>query len=90
MKRAMVKEHEAERKTFRKSLQSEDKKGKLFRVVRQMLGRNKNVVGGGCVQNKNSKALFVKLGIRVMERTFSETTTVFLLIFFGIFFNTFL
>ena len=33
----------------------EDAKGKVFRVVKQMVRRNKDVVGGGCIKDKQGK-----------------------------------
>ena len=49
-KRAIFKAKNDERK-FCEDLKREDEKGNLFRVVKQMVNRNRDVVGARCVES---------------------------------------
>jgi len=50
-KRIVWRAKEDERKKMGEMLDKEDGKGKLFRAVKQMVGKNKEVVGGGCLKD---------------------------------------
>ena len=54
-KRAVYKAQEEERKKFGEMLDEEDGKGTVFRVAKQMVRSNRDVVGGGCVKDVNGK-----------------------------------
>jgi hypothetical protein len=40
----------AEHKVFGEMLGSEEKKGTVHRVVKQIIGKNRDVVGAGCIK----------------------------------------
>ena len=44
---------EVERNRFGDKLVEEDRNGNLFRMAKQMVVRNRDVVGGGCVKDSN-------------------------------------
>jgi len=50
-KRVIAKTKEVERQKLGEMLEKEDAKGNLFRVAKQMVKRNRDVVGGGCVKD---------------------------------------
>jgi hypothetical protein len=54
-KRAVYKAQEEERKKFGEMLDEEDGKGNIFRVAKQIVRSNKDVVGSGCVKDGNGK-----------------------------------
>ena len=43
------------RKRFSEDLEREDEKGSLFRVAKQLVNRNRDVVGANCVKNSDGK-----------------------------------
>ena len=47
-KRGIVKAQRAEQVKFGEKLDEEDRKGTVFRVAKQIVGKNRDVVGGGC------------------------------------------
>ena len=54
-KRAVYIAQEEARKDFGEMLDNEDRKGTVFRVAKQIVRSNKDVVGGGCVKNSNGR-----------------------------------
>src|SRR5664279_2367073 len=54
-KKAVYKAQEEARKEFGEMLENEDKKGTVFRVAKQIVRSNRDVVGGGCVKDENGK-----------------------------------
>ena len=42
---------------FGEDLDGEDRKGGVFRVAKQIVGRNRDVVGGGCVKDVSGKVV---------------------------------
>jgi Reverse transcriptase (RNA-dependent DNA polymerase)/Endonuclease/Exonuclease/phosphatase family len=54
-KQAVSKAQEEERKRFGDELDDENRKGTVFRVARQMVRKNRDVVGGGCVRDTNGR-----------------------------------
>ena len=53
-KRGIFKAKSDERKKFYEDLE-EDEKGNVFRVAKQMVRRNRDVVGAGCVKGSDGK-----------------------------------
>ena len=56
-KSAIYRAKEAERRKFGERLEEEDKKGNVFRVAKQLVRKNKIVVGGGCVKGVNGETV---------------------------------
>jgi hypothetical protein len=54
-RREVSKAQEIERKKFGEMLDEEDKKGTVFRVAKQIVRKNGDVVGGGCVKDTDGK-----------------------------------
>jgi hypothetical protein len=54
-RRIIAAAQECRRKQFAEDLVTAHGKGKLFRVVKQMVRKNADVVGGGCVRDKGGK-----------------------------------
>ena len=54
-KRAIFKAKSDERKKFCEDLEREDEKGNMFRVAKQMMSRNRDVVGASCVKGSDGK-----------------------------------
>ena len=50
-KRGIVKAQAVEQEKFGESLDEEDRKGAVFRVAKQIAGKNRDVVGGGCMRD---------------------------------------
>ena len=55
---------EVERKKMGESLESEEGKGRLFRAVKQMVAKNKVVVGGECLKDEDGKIVVESVKIR--------------------------
>ena len=55
VKRAVHQAQVDEQKSFGDMLDSENEKGTVFRVAKQMVGRNRDVVGTGCVRDGKGK-----------------------------------
>ena len=54
-KRAIFMVKNDEKKRFFEDLEREDEKGNLFRVAKQMVNRNRDVVGANCLKNSDGK-----------------------------------
>ena len=54
-KRAIFKAKSDERKKFCEDLEREDEKGNLFRVAKQMVRRNRDIVGASCMKGSDGK-----------------------------------
>ena len=54
-KREVSKAQEIERKKFDEMLDEEDRKRTVFRVAKQIVKKNADVVGGGCVKDIGGK-----------------------------------
>src|SRR5260221_4626615 len=54
-KRVIFKAQEAERKKFGDLLDDEEEKGRVFRVAKQMLRKNSDVLCEGCVKDKDGQ-----------------------------------
>ena len=54
-KKAIFKAKNDERKKFCEDLEREDEKGNLFRVAKQLVKRNIDVVGANCVKDSDGK-----------------------------------
>ena len=63
-KRAVYIAQADEQKVFGEMLDSEDKKGVVFRVVKQMVGKNRDVVGAGGVKGTDGKILTGEAEVR--------------------------
>ena len=50
-KRGIVKAQAVEQEKFGERLDAEDRKGTVFRVAKQIAGKNRDVVGGGCMRD---------------------------------------
>ena len=57
-KREVFKAQEVERKKFGEQLDRKDGKGTVFRVAKQIVKKNQDVVGGGCVKDTEGKIVF--------------------------------
>jgi hypothetical protein len=69
---AVSRAKEAERQKLGESLDTEDGKGNLFRVVKQMVRKNKDVVGGGCVKDIEGKIVVEEEKIKEVWRNYFE------------------
>ena len=56
-KREVSRAQELARMKFGEDLDGEDRKGGVFRVAKQIVGRNRDVVGGGRVKDVSSKVI---------------------------------
>ena len=56
-RRVIFKAQEAERKRFGEELDNENEKGNVFRVAKQIVNRNKDVVGAGCVKDTDGNVV---------------------------------
>ena len=54
-KRAIFKEKDAERKKFCEDLEGEDRKGNVFRLAKQLVSKNRDVVSVSCVKDDDGK-----------------------------------
>ena len=54
-KLAIFKAKNAERLKFCEELKDEDQKGNVFRVAKQLVRKNRDVVGAGCVRDNSGK-----------------------------------
>src|SRR5260221_512039 len=71
-KRVIFKAQEAERKKFGDLLDDEDEKGHVFRVAKQMVRKNRDVVGGGCVKDRDGKIVVEEEKIKEVWRDYFE------------------
>jgi hypothetical protein len=56
-KKVVYKAQEEERRKFSDQLDVEDRKGTVFRVAQQIVRKNRDVVGGGCVKDLDGKII---------------------------------
>ena len=63
---------EAARRKLGDSLESADGKGELFRVAKQIVRKNKEVVGGGCVKDRKGKLVVDEEKIKETWRQYFE------------------
>ena len=54
-RKGIAKAQEAEQRKFGEKLDEEDSKGTLFRVAKQIVRKNREVVGGGCVKDTDGR-----------------------------------
>ena len=64
-KRVISKAQEVERRKFGVKLEEENEKGTIFRVAKQIVRNNRDVVGGGCVKDADGRIVVDE--DRVME-----------------------
>jgi hypothetical protein len=60
------------RQEFTENLRSAEDKGKLFRVVKQMVRKNRDIVGGTCIRNKEQKILTDETEINEVWKEYFE------------------
>ena len=60
------------RHEFSENLRSAEAKGKLFRVVKQMVRRNRDVVGSACIRNMEQKVLTDENQIKEVWKEYYE------------------
>jgi hypothetical protein len=70
--KVIAKAKEAERKKLGEALDRQDEKGKVFRVAKQMVKRNKDVVGGGCVKDRMGKIVVDEVEIKEVWRCYFD------------------
>jgi hypothetical protein len=61
-----------EQKLFGKMLDSEEKKGMVHRVVKQIVLKNRDVVGAGCIKVSDGKVLMNEVEVKEMWRAYIE------------------
>ena len=71
-KRGIVKAWEAEQEKFGESLDEADRKGAVFRVAKQIVGKNRDVVGGGCMRDMHGGIIVEEYRILEAWRTHYE------------------
>src|SRR5271156_2730700 len=75
-KKAVNKAQEDERMRLVEKLEEADGKGNVFRVVKQMVARNRDVVGDGCIKDENGKVVVDQDGLKdVWRRHFEKLFT---------------
>ena len=62
----------AKRREFSENLQAAEAKGKLFRVVKQMVRKNRDVVGSACIKNREQKILTEENEIKEVWKDYFE------------------
>ena len=62
-KRAIFKAKNDERKRFCENLERENDKGNLFRVAKQLVNRNNDVVGANCMKDSDGKIVMEDGGL---------------------------
>jgi len=65
-RREIAKAKEVERRKFGEMLDEADEKGTIFRVAKQIVRNNRDVVGGGCIKDTNGKVVVDEQ--KVLER----------------------
>jgi len=71
-KRVIWRVKEAERKKMREALDKKESEGKLFRAVKQMERKNRDVVGGGCLKDGTGRTVTDVETIKEMWRSHFE------------------
>src|SRR2546426_9830214 len=56
-KKVIGKAKERERRKLGETLEQEESKGRLFKIVKQMVKKNAVVCGGGCLKDRNGKVV---------------------------------
>jgi hypothetical protein len=70
--RVIAKAQSDERQKFGEMLESEDGKGNLFKVAKQMVKENKDVVGVGCVKDNDGKIVVEETEVKEVWRKYFE------------------
>jgi hypothetical protein len=68
----IAKAQETGRKDFVNMLDKAEEKGQIFRVAKQIVNKNKDVVGGGCVKDKDGKLITEEDKIKVVWKEYFE------------------
>lgn len=71
-RRVIAANQATKRQEFSENLRSADAKGKLFRVVKQMVRKNKDVAGGSCIRNKEQKVITEENEIKEVWKEYFE------------------
>src|SRR5271168_887142 len=71
-KKAVNKAQEAERMRLVEKLEEADGKGNVFRVVKQMVAKNRDVVGDGCIKDEDEKVVVDPDGLKGVWRRHFE------------------
>jgi hypothetical protein len=71
-KKAVNKAQEAERMRLVEKLEEADGKGNVFRVVKQMVAKNRDVVGDGCIKDEDGKVVVDPDGLKDVWRRHFE------------------
>ena len=58
----------AESKSFGEMLDEANGKGNVFRIAKQIIRKNEDVVGGGCVRDSGGKIVVDDIGVREVWR----------------------
>ena len=66
--KAVNKAQEDERMRLVEMLEEADGKGNVFRVVTQMVARNRDVVGDGCIKDEDGKVVVDQDGLKDVWR----------------------
>ena len=72
-KRIVAAAQATKRQEFSENLRSAEGKGKLFRVVKQMVRKNRDVVGSACIKNKEGKVLTEENQIKDVWKDYFES-----------------
>ena len=70
--RGISKAQEVERRKFGEMLDEENEKGTVFRVAKQIVRNNRDVVGGGCVRRADGKIVVEEDEVLEVWRTYYE------------------
>jgi hypothetical protein len=71
-KQVVYKAQDAERKQLVEKLDEEEGRGNLFRVARQMIRRNKDIVGDGCIKDCDGNVVVEQESIKEVWRKYFE------------------
>ena len=71
-RRGISKAQEVERRKFGEMLDEENEKGTVFRVAKQIVRNNRDVVGGGCVRRADGKIVVEEDEVLEVWRTYYE------------------
>ena len=71
-KRAVYIAQSEEQKVFGEMLDSEEKKGTVHRVVKQIIGKNRDVVGAGCVKGSDGEILTDEVEVKERWKGYFE------------------
>jgi hypothetical protein len=62
--RVISRAQEVERNKFGESLEEADGKGNVFRIAKQIVSKNRDVVAGGCVKDQEGKIVVEDIKIQ--------------------------